>query len=73
MYITLFVPEVDPEVEAENKRLKEEKIAKKALEKDLSPLPIKRRTSLTPIQRQDSLKNHPKSQPASPRGDGQAV
>ena len=33
IYITFFVPETDAAVEAENKRLKEEKKAQKALER----------------------------------------
>ena len=33
IYITFFVPEVDPAVEAENQRLKEEKKLQKAIEK----------------------------------------
>ena len=49
MYITFFVPEIDPAVEAENKRLKEEKKAQKAMEKEMSPIGLSRKNS-QPIQ-----------------------
>ena len=55
MYITFFVPETDPAVEAENKRLKEEKKAQKALEKLSSQKsPLQRKNSM-PVDRKSPI------------------